>query len=98
NIAVFIVPGPLDPVSAWKRSVHLPPNVTLLNDEDHEPVAVMSDQRVLASIFVVASAHADESKWSESGPAAFQRHQTPFRIGLVAAGTPIRWESGKVRP
>ncbi|WP_437228258.1 metallophosphoesterase family protein [Planctomicrobium sp. SH661] len=95
DISVFVVPGPLDPLSAWKRSLHLPPNVTLLNDEDHEPVAVMSDQKVLASIYVVATAHSDESKWSAAGPAAFQRHQTPFRIGLVGTGTPVRWEGGE---
>lgn len=98
NISVFVVPGPLDPAAAWKRGLHLPPNVTLLNDEDHEPVAVMSDQRVLASIYVIATAHADESKWSDSGPAAFQRHQAPFRIGLVGVGTPIRWEAGQPLP
>jgi len=98
NISVFVVPGPLDPLSAWKRGLHLPPNVTLLSEEDHEPIAVMNDQKVLASLYVVATAQSDESKWSAAGPTAFQRHQTPFRIGLVGAGTPIRWEDGKPVP
>jgi len=98
NISVFVVPGLLDPASAWQRGLHLPPNVTLLNDEDHEPIAVMQDQKVLASVYVIATAHSDESKWSDSGPAAFQNHQAPFRIGLVGVGTPIRWEGGKPVP
>jgi len=97
NISVFVVPGPLDPLAAWKR-LDLPPNVTLLNDEDHEPVAVMDDQRVLASIYVIATANSDESRWSDSGPAAFQRHKAPFRIGLMGIGTPIRWEAGQPVP
>src|SRR5690606_36255698 len=96
--SVFIVPGVLDPVSAWKQNLRLPPNVTLLADEDHEPVAVMQEQRVLASIFVIATAKTDEAKWSDSGPAAFQRHQAPFQIGLVGVGTPIRWEEGRPIP
>jgi len=98
NISVFIVPGPLDPFPAWKRGLRLPPNVVLLNDEDHEPVAVMNDQKMLASIYVIATAQADESRWSENGPAAFQQYQAPFRIGLVGIGTPIRWEHGKPVP
>lgn len=98
NISAFVVPGPLDPISAWKRNLHLPPNVTLLSEEDHEPVAVMNDQKVLASLYVVATAQSDESKWSAAGPAAFQQHQAPFRIGLVGAGTPLRWEAGKPVP
>jgi exonuclease SbcD len=98
HISVFVVPGTLDPAAAWKRGLHLPPNVTVLASEDHEPVAVMSDQRVLASIFVIATAYSDESRWSDSGPAAFQDHQAPFRIGLVGAGTPVRWEDRKPVP
>jgi len=95
QISVFVVPGALDPISGWKKNVHLPPNVTLLTADDQEPVAVMRDQRVMASIFVVATPHSDESRWSESGPAALTRHQTPFRIGLVAAGTPLGWKNGQ---
>ncbi|WP_437187234.1 metallophosphoesterase family protein [Planctomicrobium sp. SH668] len=98
QISVFVVPGTMDPASAWKRNLHLPPNVTILNSEDQEPVAVVADQRVLASIYIVASANSDEAKWSEAGPAAFQRHQTPFRIGVVGVGTPIRWEEGQAVP
>ncbi len=95
QISVFIVPGTLDPVTGWKRFFQLPPNVTLLTADDHEPIAVMRDQRVMASIFVVATPNSDETRWSESGPAALGRHQTPFRIGLVAAGTALSWNNGR---
>jgi DNA repair exonuclease SbcCD nuclease subunit len=98
DISVFIVPGHLDPASAWKRSVHFPPNVTLLSDEDHEPVAVIREQRVIASIHVIATANSDETRWNDGGPPALNRHQAPFRIGLVAAGTPVAWDEGRPIP
>lgn len=95
HISVFVVPGVLDPVSGWKRNISLPPNVTLLTADDHEPIAVMRDQRVMASIFVVATPNSDETKWTGAGPTALGKHQTPFRIGLVAAGAPLRWVNGQ---
>ncbi|SFI37948.1 metallophosphoesterase family protein [Planctomicrobium piriforme] len=98
HISVFVVPGTLDPATGWKKNVHLPPNVTLLGEDDQEPVAVMRDQRVMASIFVVATPNSDETRWSDAGPAALSRHQTPFRIGLVAAGTPLHWSNGQPLP
>lgn len=98
QISVFVVPGALDPIPGWKKSVHLPPNVTLLTADDHEPIAVMHDQRVMASIFVVATPHSDQSRGNENGADSLSRHQTPFRIGLVAAGTPLNWNQGRPVP
>lgn len=98
HISVFIAAGVLDPVSAWRRHVHLPPNVTLLETEDQEPVAVMRDNQVLASLCIVASCDSDESSWSTSGPAVLQRSEKRFRIGLVPAGTPIEWVNGRPEP
>lgn len=95
DISVFIAAGVLDPASAWKRNIHLPPNVTLLGGEDQEPVAVLRDHQVLAQIYVVASAEAGESLWNSSGPGAMQRSDGQFRIGLIPAGTPVRWQSGR---
>jgi DNA repair exonuclease SbcCD nuclease subunit len=95
QIDVFIAPGNLDPLPGWQKGVHLPGNVTLLGTEDHEPVAVMRDQRVLASIMTIATPDSDETRWNGSGPAALTRHQAPFRIGMVAAGTPLRWVQGR---
>lgn len=98
DISVFIAPGTLDPAPAWKQWEPLPPNVTLLCDEEHEPVAVMRDQRVLAAIFVVATADADESRWSANGPPALHRAQAPFRIGLLPAGAPVDFVEGHPQP
>ncbi|WP_437204207.1 metallophosphoesterase family protein [Planctomicrobium sp. SH664] len=95
DISVFIAAGSLDPLSSWRRGVHLPPNVTLLADEDQEPVAVMRDQRVLASISVLATPFGDPHRIHANGAATASRHQTPFRIGLVAAGTGITFEQGQ---
>jgi len=98
DISVFIAPGPMDPVDAWKRKITLPQNVTLITDEEQEPVAILRDGRVIASVFMVASADSDETRWSASGPAAMNQHQAPFRIGLVPAGTPITWREGQLEP
>lgn len=99
EISVFVVPGNLDPASAWKRTVSLPPNVTLLTDEDQEPVAVVRDQKVLASLSVIATAASDESNWSGAGPAVLSsRHPAPFQIGVVGSGSPLRWEHGQPVP
>lgn len=95
GIAVYVAPGEQDGVAAWRKQFHLPPNVTLLHDENQEPVAIMRDHRVIATVFLVAGPHSDESRWSPGGPAALQRHQAPFRIGVVPAGTPIHWEQGQ---
>ncbi|MCA8999118.1 MAG: hypothetical protein KDA80_19105 [Planctomycetaceae bacterium] len=95
QVAVYISPGSQDPASSWRTLIHLPPNVTLLSDEEQEPVAVMRDGRVLAAVYIVASPHSDETKWSASGPTVMQRHQAPFRIGIVPAGTPLAWKDGR---
>ncbi|HWL10114.1 MAG TPA: hypothetical protein VNQ76_17040 [Planctomicrobium sp.] len=95
QISVFVVPGTLDPIAGWKKNVHLPPNVTLLTADDHEPIAVMNDQRVLASISVIATPHSDETRWKDSRSSVSSQHQTPFRIGLVAAGTVLTWANGR---
>ena len=98
EISVFIAPGSRDPAGAWRRRFSLPPNVTVLADEDQDPVAVVRDQRTIASVYLVATAQSDEANWNASGPAALQRNQGPFQIGLVPAGTPIHWESGRPVP
>lgn len=50
EIEVFIVPGPLDPLSAWQEFPDLPDNVSLFVPETDEPTAVMRDGNVVATI------------------------------------------------
>ncbi len=92
GISVFIAPGNLDPLSAWKRNLTLSANVTILADEEQEPIAVLKDGRVIASVFVIAMPESDETRWSASGPVIMNGHQASYRIGIVPAGTPVRWE------
>jgi hypothetical protein len=98
DIAVFVTPGALDPAAAWKRHVQLPPNVTLLTDADPAPVAVIREQRVLASIRVLAMPDTDDSHAEPASPAALSVHKAPFQIGVVPAGTPVRWRDGRPIP
>lgn len=95
HIDVFIIPGHLDPVSAWKKWVRLPPNVSLIGDEQQEPVAIVRNNKVLASVFAIATPETDEANWNGAGPAVLQDSSGNFQIGLIPAGTPVRWENGK---
>lgn len=94
HIDVFVVPGHLDPVSAWKRGVQMPPNVTLLGDEQEEPVAIVRQAKVLASLFTIATPETDETQWKDAGPAVLQGRTGSYQIGVLPAGTPVRWQEG----
>eukprot|EP00913_Durusdinium_trenchii_P023315 g21893.t1 len=50
DIRVFVLPGENDPVDAWRAIPELPDNVTVFFDSDNEPVAVIRDDRVIASV------------------------------------------------
>ena len=93
HIDVFVVPGNLDPVSAWKRSVRLPSNVTLLSDDERqEPMAIVRNGSVLATLVMIATPQTDEANWNGSGPAVLNEKSSTFHIGLLPAGTPVRWD------
>ena len=94
QIDVFIVPGFLDPASAWERSINLPPNATLIQGEENDPVAVVKNGRMLAVLNVIATAETDESRWSDASPAVFQSQTSTYQIGIVPAGVPVRWNDG----
>lgn len=50
GIQVFLVPGSLDPASLWDDFPELPGNVTVFRPERDDPVAVLRDGAVIASI------------------------------------------------
>lgn len=95
QIEVFITPGSSDPLECWNRGPALPPNVTLLTDENTRPVLVKRGDVVIASVRLIASPLSDEADWTPQGPATFDDVRAPFHIGLVAAGTPIQWQDGQ---
>lgn len=50
GIQVFLVPGASDPVSVWEQFPELPNNVTVFKPDSDDPVAVLRDGSVIASI------------------------------------------------
>ncbi len=50
GVQVFLVPGASDPVSVWEQFPELPSNVTVFKPDSDDPVAVLRDGSVIASI------------------------------------------------
>ena len=90
EIPAFIAPGVSDPVSAWNR-LRLPDTVTLFTDQDEEPTDLVVDGRTLATIIPLAGAHGEEAHWDFSKEAL--RSARGLKIGVVAEGAPVRWET-----
>ena len=54
GIQVFVVPGPSDPLAVWDDFPDMPSNVTVFRPESDDPVAVLRDGAVIASIRALA--------------------------------------------
>ncbi len=50
EIRVFVAPGKYDPPEAWREIFDLPDNVTIFFDRESEPVAVLRDGKVIATV------------------------------------------------
>lgn len=50
GIQVFLVPGASDPIPVWEQFPELPSNVTVFKPDSDDPVAVLRDGSVIASI------------------------------------------------
>jgi len=98
DVEAFIIPGSLDPPSSWKRGISLPLNTTLFTTDEDDPVNVVCDGEVIATIAPVAMATSDESNWRTQGPAIWRSESGTFRIGLVGAGSAVRWNGATPEP
>jgi DNA repair exonuclease SbcCD nuclease subunit len=98
DVAVFIIPGSLDPPASWKRGLTLPKNTTLFTSEEDDPVTLTIADRFVVSVAPVAMATSDESNWGASGPAVWRSSEKAYRVGLVGAGSAIRWEGSSPEP
>lgn len=98
GVEVFIIPGSLDPPSSWKRGISFPENTVLFTTDEDDPVNVVRDGEVLATIAPVAMATSDESNWQAQGPSFWRSESGPFRIGLVGAGSAVRWSGSSPEP
>ena len=83
GIQVFVIPGPRDPLPVWDDFPDMPSNVTVFRPETDDPVAVLRDGAVIASIRAIAWRHswfvgedgsASDSNRSSSGTRASKRH------------------------
>jgi len=89
DIRVFVTPGRIDPPDAWRAVPSLPDNVTLLLHRSEEPVAVIRNQKVIATIVRLQTDRtqnngrtADHSL--QHNPYAAGTRRTPFAIILLA--------------
>ncbi len=76
-IEVLIVPGETDPPHVWADGFALPPNVTTFIRRGAEPVALVRDSEVLATIEPYDDRHHHEDRDGRS---------SALRIGLAGAG------------
>jgi exonuclease SbcD len=50
SIRVFVLPGPLDPVEAWRQIPDLPTNTTILDTQAKKPLAFKRDGKTIARV------------------------------------------------
>ncbi len=85
GIQVFVIPGPRDPLPVWDDFPDMPSNVTVFRPETDDPVAVLRDGAVIASIRAMAW----RNSWfgsEDDSPSNSQHSSPPFR-GTRAAQT-----------
>jgi hypothetical protein len=84
NIRVFIAPGAADPRAAWRAIKNLPGNVTTLLETNDEPVAVIRDGKVIATVtaFDLRSLRT-RNKQDGNAAAEADAHRGPLKIGTL---------------
>jgi hypothetical protein len=97
GIQVFLVPGANDPATLWEEFPELPSNVTVFRPESDDPVAVLRDGSVIASIRALSwrqswfawddeEPHADRTqrraKEADDAENSFD-HNEPLRSALI---------------
>lgn len=81
GIAVFVTPGEHDPSEAWQAIPELPDNVTVCHPSNPEPVAVMRDKKVIATIANNLFYGEADHFGIKSSPTTGDRR--PYRIGML---------------
>jgi exonuclease SbcD len=87
DIRALVLPGPLDPLDAWRQIPDLPENVTLLEGGPRGVVAVKRDDKVVARVGteLVMPARKKARTLRDELRSASQR-AVPFKIGVLASG------------
>lgn len=81
GIAVFVTPGEHDTSEAWQAIPELPKNVTVCHPSNPEPVAVMRDGKVIATIANNLFYGEADHFGIKSSPTTGDRR--PYRIGML---------------
>ena len=92
DIRVFAMPGASDPVDGWFATQKIPDNVTLFFYRDQEPVAVLRDGGVIATI---AGGDFVASQSAGFGKQTSNRITPPTRGPLVIGMLPVTSGTGK---
>lgn len=78
GVQVFVVPGRLDPLEAWRSIPDLPRNVSLVEPDGSDPLAVLRNGKVVASI------GPGGERVPANGPAETPApRKRPFIVGLL---------------
>jgi DNA repair protein SbcD/Mre11 len=88
DIRVFVLPGEADPPQAWRALPDLPDNVVLFSSGPEDPVAVLRDGQLIASIAVGSpAAFSMPAPHFHGGPLHSsqqpERRRTPYSIHLA---------------
>lgn len=80
GIRLYVLPGDLDPPNAWTRIPERPDGLTILNQRDSEPLAVLRNGKLIAAIAAVDSKSSSDDGDSHGDPP--RESGGPFRIGI----------------
>lgn len=102
GISAYVVPGESDPPAAWKAFAHLPDNVVVFNPQTDEPVAVLRDDHLIASLAAVGTG-SERSTSRENGRSGERARRgdtrpRPFSIGVTSIGEAGPTTTPAVRP
>ena len=88
SIPVFVTPGVIDPLAAWRDMPSLPANVTLLADAEEAPIDLTDRGRTLATLIPVTADSAVEP-YELDNILSLKRMQAADRPFIVGLALPI---------
>lgn len=84
GIRTFVKPGPLDGAAAWRSLPGVPEGVTVFADDDDDPVAVIREGRVVATVSGSAFRGTEADRTARPEAAHSDARRSPFTIGMLS--------------